>query len=159
MRSSVYASSRGALLIHSFTRSFTCQGFSASDSRSCPGAGSCQLYPHLGSWRVVKHGRLSSMHAFCQNIPGVPNLEQQSQDKTPTAWIAEESLSAGQFVVQGEAIPGSCMSPMWESARSVSQSGPTLCDSMDCSPSVTLQAPLFMEFSKQEYRWWWWFSC
>ena len=138
---------------------FTCQGFSASDFRACAGAGSCQLYLRLGSRRVVKHGRLSSMHAFCQNIPGIPNLEQQSQDKTPIAWIAEESLSAGHFVVQGEAIPGSCMSPMWVSARSVSQSGLTLCDSMDCSPSVTLQAPLFMEFSKQEYWWWWWFSC
>ena len=159
MRSSVYASSLGVLLILSFTCSFTCQGFSASDFRACAGAGSCQLYLRLGSRRVVKHGRLSSMHAFCQNIPGIPNLEQQSQDKTPIAWIAEESLSAGHFVVQGEAIPGSCMSPMWVSARSVSQSGLTLCDSMDCSPSVTLQAPLFMEFSKQEYWWWWWFSC
>ena len=144
---------------HSFARSSTCQGFSASDFRSFPGAGSCQLYLHLGSWRVVKHGRLSSMHAFCQNIPGVPNLRQQSQDKTPIAWIAEESLSAGQCAVQGEATPGSCMSPMCLSARPVSQLGPTPCDSMDCSPSVTLQAPLSMEFSKQEYRWWWWFSC
>ena len=157
MSSSIYASSLHALLIHSFIH---LPGVLSIRLLLPPWVWSISAVPVLGSWCVVRHCRLSSMHGFCQNIPGVPSPEQQSQDKTPIAWIAEESLSAGQFVEQGEATRRvQCMNPVCVSARSVTRSGPTLCGCMDGSPTVALQAPLSMEFSKQECWWWWWFSC